>query len=166
MDELKDIGRRILADACVELKENKNIVPKLVLGDAMDETPTTMVIVDPSLVSSTEAKKAFAAKIKKEIAAHGYTYVVILLDMFRLGVRGERERAALRMLHGEMKIPLDKLAAAGLGELCEMLQVQIQSMTDSVSLSVEYARNEDGSIKEMKEVVEMPGFSHGLFKFF
>ena len=166
MDQLKLIGRELLNEACKELRKTGNIVPKLIFGDAMDETPNVIVIIDPTLVSSTAAKLALTSRIKREIATHGYTYIVLMLDMFRLGIRSEEEKQALKVLHGVLGISLDELAGMGLGQLCETIQVQIQSMTDSVSLSVEYSRNEDKSIKEVKDATEMPGFSHGLFKFF
>ncbi len=166
LDGLKKLAEALIEDAKESLLKCKNIVPKIVLGDAADGSGDTVMIIDPVIMGDEVAKGVLTRKVRGIIAEHGYMTAVQVLDVHRLSCKDAGDIKMIRAL-GLLGFKFDEIHEKfHVGELTEEVLVVMETVAEATCLSVEYHRNKDGAVSGFEPTKELPPMTGGRFKFF
>lgn len=165
IDELREVGMKLLESGKEQLKETKNILPVVILGDAASGKGDTVLGISGEVMNSGPQKNALAKKIKELIAEEGYMHSVSLFDTWMLGSTNDEEYRTINALHIGLGMSLDEIAELGLGQLHESLHVIVEAVGTSFMISQRYERDAEGNVVSFGEL-ENGKIGGGRMKFF
>lgn len=167
IDRLKEIGERFLSIAKDQLRESKNVVPCVLLGDSIDSSPDILMTIDPRIMGDNEQKNILSQSIKSEIAEHGFNHVLMIQDNWAMHFNNKREMQICQLLQTEFGLGLPEISAAGLGQLIEQVSCMIQCIDRTIVMEVVYHRDDDGNVTSFEDMTQdEPKSGTGRFIFF
>lgn len=166
IESLKNAGATLIESGKKQLKDSKDLMPVIKLGDAADGSGDTILGVTGEVMNSDKAKEKLASHVKELIAKHGYFHSIFMSDTFQLMSRNKEEGELIVALR-EMGIPSVTIAEKGLGKLREQITVMIEAVGTKIQMACPYERDADGNVTSFGEIEETTGVTFsGRFVFF
>lgn len=165
MEELKDLGQKMLEDARNELLAGDTFNPKIVLGDPVLGSGQLLIVVGGSLMNSPAAQLKIAERVKSLIDEKGYMHAVMVFDTYALTTSSAEEDMVVSILQ-HAGVRLEDVAKMGFGRLSQRLMVIVQTVSATITIGSTYKRKENGDPYDFGEAVELKNVDSGMFKFF
>ena len=152
IESLKSAGLALIESGKTQLKETKDLLPVIKLGDAADGSADMIFGIDIDMNSGT-AKDKLSKLIKGLIAKHGFFHSVSMFDAYHLQSKDKDEGELILRLR-EMGVPSPEIAKMGLGTLREQIGVFIEAVGTKIAMSCPYERDADGAVTSFGEIEE------------
>ena len=154
IEDLRQFAINAIDRAKTQLVESKNIHPYVLLLDALDGSPETLISMDPEIMNNSHQKGQFGDYVRSIVDKHGFFVAIFISDCYTPGfLEIEIARKLIAFRNAFNMNLFDACNYMGI-PIFEEVKAWVQCVDQSIQFGVRYTRDQEGNVTDFSEMME------------